>query len=59
MSNPEDVPIEELAVVHGWMQRLSTDEATAEELTLETLRRYHSRQCPKWLQRRNVSACST
>ena len=54
MSNPEDVPIDELAVVYGWMQRLSTDEATAEEWTLESLRRYHSRQCPEWLQRCNV-----
>ena len=42
MSESEDVPIDEVAVVYGWMHRLSTDEATVEEWTLETLRRYYS-----------------
>ncbi len=54
MSDLGDVPIDELAVVYGWMQRLSTDEATAEEWTREALRRYHRHQYPRWLQRCNV-----
>jgi hypothetical protein len=54
MSRPGDVSIDELAVVYGWMQRLSTDEATAEEWTLEALRRYHRHQYPEWLRRCNV-----
>jgi hypothetical protein len=36
------------------MQRLSNDPATAEEWTVDTVRRYRRHQCPGWLQRRDI-----
>ncbi len=54
MASPGDESVDELAVVHGWMQRLANDQPTAEEWTAETVRRYRQEQCPAWLQRRDA-----
>ena len=46
-----DVPSDELAMVYGWMHRLSSDEAVAGEWTLEVMLRFHRHAGPPWLWR--------
>jgi hypothetical protein len=54
MPESGDASIDELAVVYGWMQCLSNDQATAEQWTVDTVRRYRRHPCPGWLQRRDA-----
>lgn len=51
---PEDVPVDEVTLVYGCMQRLCSDQATAEEWTVEAVRRYRRGEGPRWLQRRDA-----
>ena len=53
MSIAGDLPVDEVAVVFGWMRRLCEEETAAEEWTVEVLRRYQCREGPRWLQRRD------
>lgn len=51
MSVPGDVPIDEVAVVYGWMQRLcNSDRAIAEDWTVEVMSRFRRGEGPPWLQ---------
>lgn len=54
MPRVDDGPADALAVVRGWMQRLSSDRAVAEEWAVEAVRRYCGHEDPPWLQRRAV-----
>ena len=53
MSIAADVPPDELAIVYGWMHRLSNDEAAAEEWAIEVMLRYRRQVGPRWLRRRD------
>ena len=49
-----DVPPDELAMVYGWMRRLSNDDAAAEDWAIEVVLRYRRQVGPRWLRRRDA-----
>lgn len=55
MSGPEDVPIDEVALVYGWMLRLcGGDQRLAVDWTVEAIGRHRRGESPSWLHRRTV-----